>query len=305
VGVGYLGIFGHVALDHILKVPRLPRPNTSIGVIDRRQYFGGTAGNVARWAGTLGVPTSLASFVGEGFPPEYRQALEKSGVDLTDLTAIPGERTPVAWIFGDGKGDQMAVVDQGAMLQAPLQSVQEHTVRNSQIVHLMTGQPRYYRRVAALARSLSRDVAVDPSQEIHYVYRAADLKALLAHARFFFGNEAEVRQALRFLRLRSVRDLAAKVPVVVQTLGSKGSAVYDRGARIAVPRIRPKRVVDVSGAGDAYRSGFYAGLSRGFDLGDCGVLGAAAASFAIETVGTQTNIPTWPGLVARAGRRLH
>jgi len=304
VAVGYLGAFGHVVLDHILTVPRLPRPNTSIAVLDRRQYFGGTAGNLSRRAASLGVPTALASFVGDDFPPEYRRALAASGVDLRDLRTIPGTRTPVAWIFGERGGDQMAVIDQGAMRLMEEQALLEHAVRSSRVVHLMTGRPKYYRRVAALALRLGKDVAVDPAQEIHYVYTAGDLKALLSGARFFFGNEAEARQALTFLRLRSLRDLAAKVPVVVLTFGAKGSVVYDHGAKIAIPRIRPRRVADLTGAGDAYRAGFYAGLSRGRDLHDCGVLGAASASFAIETVGTQTSIPAWSDLYSRAERDL-
>jgi ribokinase len=304
VAVGYLGVFGHVALDHILAVPRLPRRNTSIGVTARKVHFGGTAGNVARWAATLGVRTALAAFVGEDFPPEYRKALQACGVEVTDLRILPGTTTPVAWIFGEPRGDQMAVMDQGAVLRADDQPLQEHAVRESLIVHLMTGPPAYYRRVAALARELRRDVAVDPAQEIHYVYRGRDLADLLEGARFFFGNASEVGQALKFLRLRSVRALAARVPVLVRTLGSRGSEVYDRGARIAIPRVAPRKVVDATGAGDAYRAGFYAGLSRGHDLHDCGVLGAAAASFAIETVGTQTNIPTWEALRGRADRYL-
>ncbi|HKZ49230.1 MAG TPA: carbohydrate kinase family protein [Thermoplasmata archaeon] len=302
--VGYLGVFGHVVLDHIIAVPRLPRPNTSIGVLDRRQYSGGTAGNLARWSASLGVATSLAAFVGDDFPAEYARSLRESGVDCTDLRVVPGERTPVAWIFGDPRGNQMAVIDQAAMLRAPDQALQEHTVRNSSIVHLMTGQPRYYRKVAALAKRLARDLAVDPSQEIHYVYDAADLRSLLDGARYFFGNEAEVARAIKFLRLRSLRAFASRVPVVVETRGAKGSVVYDHGERLAIPRVRPARVVDASGAGDAYRAGFYAGLSRGYDLRDCGVLGATAASFAVETVGTQTNIPSWPRLLARAERFL-
>src|SRR5713101_3538056 len=63
---------------------------------------------------------------------------------------------------------------------------------------------------------------------------------------------------------------------------SRGSAIYTRDGKIKIPRVRPKRVVDVTGAGDAYRAGFYAGLSRGFDLRRCGILGSTVASFAVE-----------------------
>src|SRR5204863_221419 len=96
-----LGAFGHVAIDHIVTLRRLPRPNTSIEILGRRRSFGGTAGNLSRAAACLGVNTSLASFVGEDFPSDYRKALRKDGVDLTDLRPIRGATTPTAWIPSD------------------------------------------------------------------------------------------------------------------------------------------------------------------------------------------------------------
>jgi ribokinase len=70
----------------------------------------------------------------------------------------------------------------------------------------------------------------------------------------------------------------------------------------AIPRVRIRRVRDVTGAGDAYRAGFYAGLARGFDPVRCGILGSTAASFVVEAPGTQTRLPVWDDLVARARR---
>ena len=56
----FIGAFGHVAMDYIVSLRRLPTPNTSIEILDRQRYFGGTAGNLARAAGRLGVKVSLA-----------------------------------------------------------------------------------------------------------------------------------------------------------------------------------------------------------------------------------------------------
>src|SRR5467141_2399393 len=111
----YLGAFGHVVMDHIVTLRRLPRPNTSIEILGRRRSFGGTAGNLTRAAARLGVKTALASFVGEDFPSDYREALRRQGVDLTDLRAIRGATTPTAWIFSDSAGNQIAIIDQGPM----------------------------------------------------------------------------------------------------------------------------------------------------------------------------------------------
>jgi len=298
----YLGAFGHVVLDYIVTVPHLPKPNTSIQILGRQRYFGGTAGNLARTAARLGVRTSLASFVGPDFPEDYEEALRDEGVDLTDLRKVPGYATPTAWVFSDRHGNQMAIVDQGPMQETRGRPVLVHSVRDVELVHLGTGRPEYYTKVADLAEELGRTIAFDPSQEIHYVYRATLFRKLLRQATYFFGNEAEIARAKRFARVTSTKGLLRWVDVVVATLGAKGSAIYTQDGILRIPRVKPRRVVDVTGAGDAYRAGFYAGLARGYDLRRCGILASAVASFVVESKGTQTNLPTWPQVLRRARR---
>lgn len=298
----FLGVFGHVVMDYIVTVPRLPRPDASVGVLDRGRFFGGTAGNLSRAAARLGVRTSLASFIGLDFPADYRRALRNEGVDLRDLKTVPGQRTPEAYVFSDPHGDQMTVIDQGPWDSAAQRPVLRHSVRDVEIVHLGTGQPEYYARIARLAEEAGRPMAFDPSQEVRYLYDARRFRALFRRATYFFGNEAEVAQAMRFLRAASVRELLGPAEAVCVTLGARGSAIYTARGRLAIPAVRPRRVVDVTGAGDAYRAGFYAGLSRGYDLRRCGLLGSAVASFAVEEKGTQTNLPTWTQAVGRARR---
>ena len=298
----FLGVYGHVAIDHIVAVPHLPRPNSSIELTNRVRRYGGTAGNVARIAARLGVKAALASFVGEDFPDDYRRALKADGVDLTDLRAVPGYATPTVWIFSDPKGNQTAVVDQGPMRDAAKLALLTHAVESSRIVHLGTGRPESYRKVAALAARLGKDIAFDPSQEIHYVYTATAFRGLLRRATYFFGNEGEVRAALRLTGLQRPRDLLRYVDVIVRTRGARGSEVTTADGTTAIPAVRPKRIVDVTGAGDAYRAGFYAGLSRGYDASRCALLGSTVASFVVEAAGTQTNIPSWDEVRSRASR---
>lgn len=299
----FLGVFGHVVLDHILAVPRLPSTDTSVRVIDRSLYYGGTGANVARIAARLGVPSALASYVGEDFPADYRRALEADRVDCTDLRAVKGAMTPSAWIFTAPGGKQTTVIDQGPMWGAHLRPVPEHTVRSSAVVHLGTGRPQYHRKVAALAAKLGKMIAFDPSQEITYAYTREPFLALVRHANLFFGNEVEVATALRFARMKAPKDLLKYVDQVVMTLGRKGSVVISREDGVhRIPRVPPRRVADVTGAGDAYRAGYYAGMSRGYDPARCGLLGATTASFVLETRGTQTTIPTWDDVLDRASR---
>src|SRR5207247_4897870 len=100
----FVGAFGHVAMDYIVTLRRLPTPNTSIEILDRERYFGGTAGNLARAAARLGVKVSLASFVGGDFPADYRDALNEDRVDTSDLRTVSYANTPNVLVFSDLMG---------------------------------------------------------------------------------------------------------------------------------------------------------------------------------------------------------
>lgn len=298
----FVGAFGHVVLDYIVTVPHLPGPDASVAVLGRERHFGGTAGNLARAAARLGVKTSLAAFVGSDFPEDYRTALRSEDVDLRDLRTVQTAATPVAFVFSVRGGQQMTIIDQGPWKAGARLPVLRHSVRDVDLVHLGTGPPTYYAKVARLAEELGRPVAFDPSQEIRYVYDVPRFRAVFQRAKYFFGNRAETALAMRFMRVNSVRGLLRPAEAVIVTLGARGSAIYTREGKLAIPPVRPRRVREITGAGDAYRAGFYAGLARGYDLRRCGILGSAVASFVVEEKGTQTNLPTWTQAVGRARR---
>jgi adenosine kinase len=88
----------------------------------------------------------------------------------------------------------------------------------------------------------------------------------------------------------SVDEVRRRHPLVVVTLGAKGSELLlGDGETLAVPAARVSEVVDPTGAGDAFRGGFVAGLMRGHDLATCGRMGSVAAVYAIESYGTQNH----------------
>lgn len=300
----FLGIFGHVVVDNIFDVPRLPDRNASIAMAGRKVLYGGTGANIAVISSRLGVRTALASFVGEDFPDEYERLLGDAGVDLHDLNVVKGYSTPQAWIFMDPDQDQMTIIDQGPMTDAASFELQKHTIESSQIIHVGTGVPGYYRKVVDMASSLKKKIAFDPAQELSYVYTPESFKDIIQHANYFFANQPEVELALSYLGLKETDDLLGYVDVLIVTKGGEGSIIITQEDQISIPSITPREVKDITGAGDGYRAGFYAGLEKKFDLEKCGLIGSAVASFIIEERGPQTNIPTWDLIEQRMGKSV-
>ncbi len=295
----FLGVFGHVNLDYIISLPSLPETNTSIEMLDQTIYYGGTGANIARWAAKLGVKTALASFVGPDFPEDFESAMRNDGVDLTGLVKKEGYATPTCWIMTDPQQDQVAIINQGPMKDMDDFEISKHTVEKSELIHIGTGRPAHYRKAMEHAKAHGKRIAFDPAQEIHYVYDAGTFSELLEMADYLFVNRGELKRAMEYLGMGDKLDLLAHIETLILTKGKEGSEIITKDKVYEIPAVSPLKYLDPTGAGDAYRAGFYAGLSRSMDLETCGKLGASAASFALENIGPQENIPDWDAVLAR------
>jgi len=298
----FLCVYGHTNLDYIMSLGHFPELNTSVNIEEKKRYFGGTGANVATMAASLGVPTALCSYVGPDFPPEFRELMSNKGVDLSDLVVVRDQETPTVWIISDQEHNQIAYVYQGPMGSMDRMPVQLEKAKTAQWVHIMTGRPDYYLKVMEECRKAERSISFDPAQEIHHVWDAPRFEQAIAMSKAFFCNENELRTALRYLKLEKPEQLLEKVELVVSTQGKKGSLLYTREGVVRVPSVPGCKVVDTTGAGDAFRAGFYAGLYRSRDLVDCATYGSAAASFVIEARGSLTNIPSWDDVLQRVER---
>ena len=299
----FLGVYGHSAIDIIYSSDSFPEPNTCVELLGRQEFFGGTGANLARIAAALEVKTALASHVGDDFPDEFKKALQSAGVDVTDVIKVRGHRTPFIIMISDSGHNQIGFVDQGAVREQDRLPVRTHTVDSSKFVHIGTGRPSYMLKVAKRARWRKKTVCFDPAQEIHYVYTPETLRQMLEYCQVFFANSSELETAKRYLNLEDDRELLSYVNLVVHTRGSEGSRIITDDDEVLVGAISPDAVVDTTGAGDGFRAGFYAGLSRSLPIEECAWVGASTASFVVESVGAQSVLPTWEMIQRRAARR--
>lgn len=103
-----------------------------------------------------------------------------------------------------------------------------------------------------------------------------------------FANEHEL------LALYGVESLSDALPraiedcaVVAVTLGPRGSVVAADGVVHEVPAVPVEKVVDSTGAGDAYAAGFLDGLTSGRPVEQCAQSGSAVAAKIISDVGAR------------------
>ena len=134
----------------------------------------------------------------------------------------------------------------------------------------------------------------DPGMTLTWI-TDKDLKEGVMNCRYLVGNDYEIAMILKRLNV-SINQLIDTRVNVITTLGEDGVQYYDVGAKRASPLLikvyKVKKMVDPTGAGDAWRGGFVAGLLLNYSTKDCLKLGNVMASFAIEKYGTVNHHPS-------------
>ena len=77
------------------------------------------------------------------------------------------------------------------------------------------------------------------------------------------------------------------VTEMIITLGPKGSSIYKEEIWTNIDPIKPERVMDTTGAGDLYASGYLHGRSLNLNAEKCGMMGSVAASEIISHIGAR------------------
>ncbi len=271
--------------DHIL-IEKLHVINISFLVAEMRRQRGGCAGNIAYTLALLGHPARIIATAGSDFD-DYQRWLLEHGVDVSAIKICEGEITASCFITSDRSDNQITGFFPGAMRQAGELSLKELAGERPGVVVVAPDDPAAMTRHAREARELGLPFIFDPSfqvtamdgPELAEAARGAAIMVVNDYEFAVFGQKTGKEGAAIF----------DDIGMVIVTLGGEGSKILLPGQEILVPAAQITQFVDPTGAGDAFRGGFVAGLQRGFDLETSGRLGSVAAAYAVEQNGTQVH----------------
>ncbi len=291
-------VSGSLAYDRIFNFPGrfseviLPKKihilNVSFNVSQVQESFGGTAGNIAYTLRLLGLPVSVISAVGSD-GQHYFTHLRQARVDSSAVVVSREKRTASAHIITDRDDNQITAFQIGALAV--------RAWRNRAVLRRLLWSARYAvlapgntADMLALAQACIRhqvDYLFDPGQ-ILPVLSKSNIRFLHSHAAGFISNDYELDLAIH--RSGFNRNIfLRRVPFVVTTLGSDGVRCQSGAKTIRVKAARPRSEIDPTGAGDAFRAGFVAGLTKGKTLETALKMGAVASVYTVEKRGTQTH----------------
>jgi len=273
---------GHLCIDSISF------PNRQLPYI----ILGGSAAYVSLAARRLGASVYIISKVGGDFPEAYLWWLNQEGVNLAEVAKLKQEKTtrfelkynsdlsnrvlrltskaPPITVEDLQKTIKAKVVHLAPIANEISYEVAEKLAKSAEVLSLdpqglvrafdengfVANEPLKDKRILELI-----DVYKSSQDEIEAVTGVADLKAAI----------------------RTVHDFG--VETVIVTLGAKGAVLSVEGTAYEIPAYTPNKLVDPTGAGDAFIGGFLAEYVRGKEILWCGCVGSAAASTVVEGVG--------------------
>lgn len=287
---------GAAVLDETLRVERAPGPGEDVPARQGPVGPGGSAANVARLAAALGVPAVLVARVGrDEVARRLVRALRVEGL-RTVLQRDPRRPTGRSLAIVEADGERRFLTLQGAETALAFDRRLAAAIRGTGWLfasgYELEGPGS--RAVLRAIASTPRAVAFDPSPVVGRLPDAL-LARVIRRADLVIGTAEE-------LGVLSARGLG---PVSwVEKRGTEGAVAGGALGVAAVPAARPphRRVVDSTGAGDAFAAGLLAALLRGLDLPGALKIAAACGAAAVCGLGAAHALVHAPVLRSRLER---
>ncbi|MBI4054021.1 MAG: carbohydrate kinase family protein [Candidatus Doudnabacteria bacterium] len=289
-------VSGSLAYDRIMDFPgrfaehlnprKLHLINLSFAAKSLKLSFGGTAGNIGYSLALLKHRACLIGNLGAD-GKDYLARLHRLGLDTSHIRLISSAQTAGAYIITDRDDNQITAFFAGAMnhhSKLPKSGRDDLAIVSADASQNIMAQVAHFRKTHT-------PYVFDPGQQITALSTNGLARAIRG-AKVVIGNDYEMDLLVKRARFRPKSD-----QVVVTTLGARGSVIKTVNKMFSIPPVRPKKVVDPTGAGDAYRAGLLSGISRGWDWPKSGRLASLVAAFAVQYYGTQKHRFNWRGIL--------
>ncbi len=267
------------------------------------RYFGGSPANVLVNLQRLNNATAFISRVGRDDFGEYLTAiLEEENVNLDCMQFDDKLATPIIFV-NKSKETPSWLPYRGADINIEENKNIYEKIKQTAVYFIgsfiLSQNPARKTALKSIEFALNHNkiIAFDPSfrarlwpdskkgkEIIKEIISESDfIKPSLDDAFHLFGKDNPENY------LKKYHDIGAGI--VILTLGKNGVLISDgKNEPLQIP-VFSKKVIDVTGAGDSFWSGFLSGIINGLTIRAAAELGNAVAAFKIQGVGALSSIP--------------
>ncbi|HEX7137227.1 MAG TPA: carbohydrate kinase family protein [Vicinamibacterales bacterium] len=297
-------VTGSIAFDYLMSFPgkftehflpeHMQRVSLSFLVDSMDKRRGGCAPNIAYTLALLGERPTIMATAGEDFT-EYRQWLEAAGVDTSEVRQVDGKFCASFFCSTDSENNQIASFYTGAMADAGQLSFR--SIGDCRLAIIAPNDPGAMIQYAQECRTLKIPYIFDPGQQCARM-SGGELADGARGATVVIVNDYELELLKQKTGLTEA-ELIAHSEALIVTRGEDGSSVLTERGRTDVAAVKPYRIVDPTGVGDAFRGGLMKGIALGLPYAAAARIGSVAATYALEHLGGLSHAYSWDEFIAR------
>ncbi|WP_439530408.1 adenosine kinase [Pannonibacter sp.] len=311
IGNAICDVFAHVEDDFLVAEGlvkasmRLIDTGEALRLYDKMgqtvRISGGSAGNTAAGIASLGgKPAYLGKVARDELGDSYAHDMKGTGVYFNTDPLVGGAPTARSMILITPDGERTMNTYLGACVELSPKDVDPAVVAASAVTYMegyLWDPPAAklaFLEAAKVAHENGRKVGLTLSDAFCVDRYRDEFQGLLRDGvvDLMFANEHELKSLYQTADLDTAIAAARETcKLTALTLGSNGAMAITREATVHAPALKVSEVVDLTGAGDLFASGFLFGLARDFDLKTSTELGCLCASTVITHVGARPERP--------------
>lgn len=282
--------FGALNVDKLYSVENIVGKDEESFIKSETSTPGGSAANTIVGLSRLGCSTSIIGKIAEdddGDLIEYNLAI--NGVYSNNLIYSETGSTGKCIGFVDSNGERCLYIDPGVNDEIKLGEINPLNIMRCKIMHYTSFVGDSFKTQIELLDLLNDETLLSFDPGMLYVQKGFDeLKPILERCNILLINESELRLLCNNTDA-SIKELAVDlldfgIETIVVKQGSKGVFAMNNQEECFVESFKCD-VVDTTGAGDSFNSGFLYSFLKGFDLEKSCKIGNWVASKSIEGFG--------------------
>jgi|SRR5690554_1088111 len=288
-------VIGSANMDLVLSVKKFPQPGETIFGERFEMFPGGKGANQAVCSSKLGARTIFIGKIGnDEFGKNLSENFKREGVNINHILIDEASNTGTALITVDEEGENQIIVISGSNMKiTPYDIKKEKEIfKEVKVVIVQLEIPvETVLEAARLAKENDCIFILNPAP-------AKELpEELISLTDYLTPNETEL-ELLSGVDVDDDKSIEAAAKVllnkgvknIIVTLGSKGACLINKEKKELFPAIKVK-VVDSTGAGDAFNGALAYALSNNEEIENAVKLAVSVASFSVTKMGAQSSLP--------------
>ena len=265
--------------------------------IEKIEAGGSVANTMAGIAYLKGNPSFIGKVSSDEFGKTYRKSLEKINILFPYIEKKENFATGASIIFITPDSERTMCTYLGISSQLAKNDINEESIKDYELI-LLEGylwdkgiSEEMFKHVINLAKKNDVKIAISLS-DIFCVNRHREdfYKLLVNDLNILIGNENEINELMKKNNLLdSIKELKKINKLIIITRGEKGSLAILNNEIINCESVRVQKVVDLTGAGDLFASGFFKEYLDNSTVKECLATGSKLAARIIQKIGARLN----------------